>query len=172
MDGRTLAARLKAEKEYAIQHFNALPDNVFFSRPQPEKWSPAEVLQHLVLSVRPLNLAYSLPRFSLRLLFGTPNRPERTYEQLVEKYKQKLALGGKASAPFIPKPIRHGRGKLEVINSFANEYSTFERKVASTNEADFNRHLLPHPLLGKLTLREMTYFTIHHLEHHRVATRG
>jgi hypothetical protein len=25
---------------------------------------------------------------------------------------------------------------------------------------------LPHPLLGKLTLREMIYFTIYHVQHH------
>jgi len=26
--------------------------------------------------------------------------------------------------------------------------------------------LLPHPLLGKVTVREMLYFTIHHVQHH------
>jgi hypothetical protein len=26
--------------------------------------------------------------------------------------------------------------------------------------------ILPHPLLGKLTLREMLYFTLYHVEHH------
>jgi hypothetical protein len=26
---------------------------------------------------------------------------------------------------------------------------------------------LPHPLLGKLTLREMLYFTAYHADHHR-----
>ena len=31
---------------------------------------------------------------------------------------------------------------------------------------DLDKYVLPHPLLGKVTLREMLYFTIHHNEHH------
>ena len=31
---------------------------------------------------------------------------------------------------------------------------------------DLDVYILPHPLLGKVTLREMLYFTIHHNEHH------
>jgi hypothetical protein len=40
-------------------------------------------------------------------------------------------------------------------------------------EADLDRYLLPHPLLGKLTLREMLHFTLYHNYHHvqSVATR-
>jgi hypothetical protein len=30
--------------------------------------------------------------------------------------------------------------------------------------------VLPHPLLGKLTIREMLYFTVYHGEHHRLHT--
>jgi len=29
-----------------------------------------------------------------------------------------------------------------------------------------DNYLAPHPLLGKLTLRELIYFTIYHTEHH------
>jgi hypothetical protein len=34
------------------------------------------------------------------------------------------------------------------------------------DEAALDRYRLPHPLLGKLTLREMLYFTLYHLGHH------
>jgi hypothetical protein len=34
--------------------------------------------------------------------------------------------------------------------------------------ADMEIYLLPHPLLGKLTIREMLLFTIYHIEHHFV----
>lgn len=33
-------------------------------------------------------------------------------------------------------------------------------------DADLDRYLLPHPLLGKLTLREMLFFTLYHNYHH------
>ena len=34
------------------------------------------------------------------------------------------------------------------------------------SDADLDSVLLPHPLLGKVTVREMLYFTIHHVQHH------
>jgi hypothetical protein len=30
---------------------------------------------------------------------------------------------------------------------------------------------MPHPLLGKITAREMIYFTVYHSEHHVAATK-
>ncbi|NBX80802.1 MAG: DinB family protein, partial [Flavobacteriales bacterium] len=33
-------------------------------------------------------------------------------------------------------------------------------------EDDLDKYVLPHPLLGKLTLREMLCFTIYHVKHH------
>ena len=45
--------------------------------------------------------------------------------------------------------------------------------VGSWREADLDRYLLPHPLLGKLTIREMLFFTLYHNYHHvqSLATR-
>jgi hypothetical protein len=34
------------------------------------------------------------------------------------------------------------------------------------SEPALDRHLLPHPLLGKLTVREMLFFTLYHNVHH------
>ncbi len=38
--------------------------------------------------------------------------------------------------------------------------------IGKWNDRNPDRTLLPHPLLGKLTVREMLYFTIYHVEHH------
>jgi hypothetical protein len=40
------------------------------------------------------------------------------------------------------------------------------KAVDSWREADLDRYRLPHPLLGKLTLREMLFFTLYHNYHH------
>ena len=39
-------------------------------------------------------------------------------------------------------------------------------RLERMDEKQLDAYLLPHPLLGKLTLREMLYFTIYHVEHH------
>ena len=40
-------------------------------------------------------------------------------------------------------------------------------KMERWKDVDLDRYLLPHPLLGKITLREMLYFTTFHIQHHQ-----
>lgn len=130
----------------------------------PGKWSPAQQAEHLVKSVRPVTLAFSLPKFVLPLIFGRANRQSRTYDDLIAKYKAKLAAGGTASKPFVP----------GIPENPAAVYAELEKTVASLcnrmesfSEEQLDTLILPHPLLGKLTLREMLYFTAYHAQHHQ-----
>jgi hypothetical protein len=129
------------------------------------KWSAGQNLDHLILAIKPLQLAYSLPKFALTILFGKTNRPSRTYDELVTKYKTKLAAGGKASKPFVPPTINFEK-KDELIRKYEEHKQKLISKIEKQSETDLDKYILPHPLLGKVTLREMLYFTIHHNEHH------
>ena len=129
------------------------------------KWSAGQNLDHLIRSIKPLQLAYGLPKFALMTLFGKTNRPSRTYDELVTKYKTKVAAGGKASGPFIPPVIRFEK-KDELIKKYAIHTQNLIAKIEKQSERELDSYILPHPLLGKVTLREMLYFTIHHNEHH------
>ena len=42
-----------------------------------------------------------------------------------------------------------------------------DRLLDSLSESDLDTLQAPHPLLGKLTLRELMYFTIYHAQHHQ-----
>jgi hypothetical protein len=142
-------------------------DSKFFFTRNNDKWSPAEQSQHLVLSVKPLLLAFGLPKFALRLLFGKPNRNSRSYDEVYQKYLQKLEAGGTASSPYRPKELKTGTTPQKVIADFEQQHQKFIRKIAMWLDEDLDRYLLPHPLLGKITLREMIYFTDFHILHHQ-----
>ena len=43
----------------------------------------------------------------------------------------------------------------------------FPATASLPDTADLDAVLLPHPLLGKLTVREMLFFTVYHVQHHR-----
>jgi hypothetical protein len=129
------------------------------------KWSAGQNLDHLIRAIKPLQPAYSLPKFALRILFGKTNRPSKTYDELVAKYKAKLSAGGRASGPFIP-PFISFEKKGELIKKYAEQKQRLIAKIKKQSEKDLDVYILPHPLLGKVTLREMLYFTIHHNEHH------
>lgn len=130
------------------------------------KWNAGQQLDHICRSVGPVDLAFGLPGFLLRLLFGKANRSSRSYEGLVEKYKTKLAEGGRASGPFIPLHAQWGK-REKLLRKLEHLVSALKRKVEKTDDNQLDTLILPHPLLGKLTLREMLYFTIYHVQHHQ-----
>jgi hypothetical protein len=131
-----------------------------------DKWTPGQQAEHILRSIKPVKLAFTLPKFLLKLFFGKANRPSRTYDQLLEKYKQKLAAGGRASGRFIPKPVAF-EAKKKICNEILAVNTALCKKVNNCTEEELENYILPHPLLGKLTLREMLYFNILHAEHHR-----
>ena len=98
-------------------------------------------------------------------MFGKTNRPSKTFDELVAKYKVKLAAGGRASRPFIP-PFISFEKKDELIKKYTLQKQKLIAKIERQSEKDLDVYILPHPLLGKVTLREMLYFTIHHNDHH------
>ena len=141
-----------------------IPDHMFFSQPS-EKWSIAQNVDHLTKAVKTTRLAYALPKILIRTLFGKANRPSKTYEELVAKYKQKLAQGGKASGRYLPKT--HFTKKLTLIQKWQKENENYLEAVElKWSDDQLDHYIAPHPLLGKLTLRELCYFTIYHTEHH------
>jgi hypothetical protein len=62
--------------------------------------------------------------------------------------------------------------KDELIKKYAEQKQKLILKIEKQNEKDLDVYILPHPLLGKVTLREMLYFTIHHNEHHLETLRS
>ncbi len=153
------------EKIDAFNNYIAPLSKEQFEATPNGKWSAGQNLDHLIRAIKPLQLAYRLPKFALLILFGKTNRPSRTYDDLVTKYKTKLATGGKASGPFIPPVISFER-KEALIRKYKEQKQKLIARVEKQEEKDLDTYILPHPLLGKVTLREMLYFTIHHNEHH------
>lgn len=132
----------------------------------PTKWSAGQQLDHICRSVRPLAWGLSLPPWVLGWLYGRANRPSRSYEALVSKYHQKLAEGGQASGVFVPKPILPAR-RVKLSQTLQSLVERLCRNLARFDETTLDTLIIPHPLLGKLTLREMMYFTIYHVQHHQ-----
>lgn len=133
------------------------------------KWTAGQQLEHILLSVKPFRQVLSLPKFMTNLIWGKANRKSRTYDELVNKYLQKLSAGGRATGRFIPKMVPvEDKKKLSVL--LQNEITALSNKLNKFREDELDSLILPHPLLGKLTIREMLYFTIYHVAHHRKLT--
>ena len=170
MNGVLTIDEIEQQLYAATTEFNsycsALSDEKFFHQPAG-KWSPAQQVKHLIAATNMAGLAFSLPKFIVRWYGGKPNRNSRTYDELVAKYKLKLEQGGKASGRYIPKPIPANYGKEKLLAHFKKAMDkiviTLKKKW---EEPQPDQYIAPHPLLGKITLRELCYFTIYHTQHH------
>ncbi len=164
-----LLAKLTAEVNAFKQTLQQTSNEAFFNKPD-HKWSIAENAQHMHLSARPLNLAFSLPKFLLRM-FGSPYRKSLAYDEIVKRYQQLLKDGAVAPGTFVPSGISVKGDKEKIIARFKNTHETLISKAQNMSEEDLENYFLPHPLLGKLTVREMLYFTAYHISHHHKAVK-
>jgi hypothetical protein len=130
------------------------------------KWTAGQQLDHILRSVSAVKFGLGLPKFLLLYMLGKANRPSKEYAALIAKYKLRLEAGGKAAGRFIPKPVRPDQ-KSELNNKIQKTVAIVCKRIDRYSEKQLDNCLMPHPLLGKLTVREMLYFTIYHTEHHR-----
>ena len=170
MNKEEIVIKLQQNHQNFIQLIETL-NKKDFEKVIGDKWTPAQQTEHIFKSVNPVALALTLPLFVLKLLFSTNNRSSKNYDELVSNYNQKLALGGKATKRFIPKnvPFEH---KEIIIGKLKNTVEKLCCLTLKIDEKDLDIYLLPHPLLGKLTLREMLFFTIHHVTHHQQSIKN
>jgi hypothetical protein len=171
-----LSHTLGAVHAAGAAYLSTLPDATFF-KPQGTAWSPADHVRHLRKSTAPLVLALKLPRWVLALRFGRTDRPSRSFIEIRDAYRQLLA-GGAQAGRYAPDPEgtpadSHDR-RREIMDAWTTAAVGLQNLMTRWPERALDRHLLPHPLMGLLTIREMLAFTVYHTAHHlrRVADRA
>lgn len=151
-----------------------------FFAPQREdgetKWSPAEQVRHLSRATWPIARALGLPRVVLLLRFGPSLRASRGYAEVADEYAALLETRPSAGR-FAPPPERAPADEArrrEIMERWSGGIAALSLKVMGWPEGALDRCRLPHPLLGKMTVREMLYFTCYHTSHHgrQMARRG
>ncbi|MFM8565425.1 MAG: DinB family protein [Bacteroidota bacterium] len=166
MNKEAIKKELIEKHKSFTDYISSLSDDKFVEKKNIGKWSAGQQLQHIFLSVRPVNLALYLPSFLLRF-FGKP-KEKRTYEEIIKTYQNSLKNGGKAGALYIPKSVSINQ-KQKLIIDLTNLIKTLTEKIDKLGEEDLDNYILPHPLIGKTSIREMLYFTIYHVQHHHKA---
>ena len=162
--------RVHAEVEAA---FAGVDDAALDRRPSPDKWSPAENLAHLALAVAPVARGLRLPKWLPRLLFGAAATPSRRYAEMRETYRGRLAGGAKSTAAYLPRVDVGAGGDLRerLLARWRRAGEALLAALEGWDEASLDRVRFPHPILGKLTVREMLFFTLYHDLHHAAAIR-
>lgn len=167
-----IAQRLQEAAGGLTGYCNHLTNDSFFYQPG-KKWSAAQQVRHLITATNTARLALVLPKFILRGVAGTPNRTSRSYDDLVARYKLKLSQGGRAGKRYVPAPVPASYGKEKLLRAFTKAMHRFATALQRKwSEQQPDQYIAPHPLLGKVTVRELCYFTIYHTWHHLLSIQA
>ncbi len=157
---------LNQKHQILYQWLKNHPDSKWAEGPDG-KWNTGEHIVHLIQSAKALNKALWLPKFFLKYKFGVNNRANRTYDEIKNKYHHKLAAYPGLIANIsknMPQIVSDNKNLY--ISKLKKEQTTLSIKFQKWKEKDLDIYLLPHPLLGKMTIREIVLWTAYHTEHH------
>ena len=131
------------------------------------KWTTGQHTKHLLESIKPLNTALSFPKFVLKYKYGIANRAVRDYDAIKNRYLERLKDAQGIGSPFSKgKKIPKSKDKNYFINRLKVESKKLQYKTKKWSDKDLDTYILPHPLMGKMPIRELLMWTSYHVEHH------
>lgn len=132
------------------------------------KWSVGQHVLHLLQSNNALYKGLKIPTFIKNYKFGKRNRPPRKYDEVIAKYNEKLmAIPAGTVSPFsvnMPKVTLSQRQLM--LKQFYVVTEKVKSKTLKIRDKTLDDSLLPHPLMGRMTLREILMWNAYHTKHH------
>ena len=165
MKKEEILQRVDARYNSLIDWLKQQDADAFVAHPRAEKWSAGQHADHILRATAPINKALMMPKLALKMTFGTNNREERSYEKTKERYLSRLSEGVVATGDFIPGEITK-TDQASLIQNLQKEKDKLIAKLSKWSEEDLSKYILPHPAIGRLTIREMLYFADFHTERH------
>jgi hypothetical protein len=166
--GAEIIRELRALHSRSRDFWNSFSTPEFFF-PLGDAWSPADNIRHLLKSNRPVLHALTTPKVFLLFRFGAGLRDSRTYSEVRKRYLARLAAGVTAGR-FAPRPLGSSdqtEEQRKLLMATLDQVSeSLADAVSGWREWQLDRFHLPHPALGRLTVREMLFFTLYHNLHH------
>lgn len=166
MKKEKIISLLAQNHEAFVEKLRSLSEQDFLRCPG-NKWSAGQQLDHVLKSVVPIAKAYNVPLNVLEHKYGFAGRTSRTYKGVVQTYQHMLKRQAGYTVPerFTPSQIPL-ENKDEMLDKLLKSIQDLNEGISRMEESELDSHQLAHPLMGKLTLREMLYFTAYHVIHH------
>ena len=166
MDKDDIADLIEVKHAELISWLENQPNESWTIGPEG-KWTTGQQALHLLQSIIPLNNALSMPKLLLRFKFGKANRPVRDYEAIVKRYQERLLdAKGKTFKGSQNMKVPKLSDKQYLLNRLQIEEKKLQYKTRKISDKNLDSVVLPHPLMGKMPVREIIMWTAHHIEHH------
>ena len=166
MDKEVIADLIDEKHTILIDWLQEQPEDKWTQGPDA-KWTTGQHALHLLQSIKALNNALSMPKFFLRYKFGKANRPVRDYDAIVKRYEERLKQAkGKTYKGSQNMKIPSAKEKDYILGRLQTESKKLQYKTKKISDKNLDNLILPHPLMGKMPIREIIMWTAHHVHHH------
>lgn len=152
----------------SVHQFNELISNLNkneFEINLNNKWSAGQDLVHLIKVLRIVHIGFVLPKPLLRQFYGINKNEPRSFEQLQILFKKAMENGAISPTMYIPKPILF-KDKNDFLKKHKSLNERLINRINLHNDMELDLFRLPHPIFGKVSLRELAIFTSFHTLHH------
>lgn len=166
MTGSEIQSLIKDNHQKLYLYLESHSDQLWNKGPTG-KWTTGQHIIHLTQTLEAINGALRYPTFLLSWKFGKPNRATRNYDYIVNNYRTKLEQVGPVTASISrnmpPTPIE---GKNQLIQKLKEAENVLAKNINRRSEKNLDSILIPHPLMGRMILRELLIWSGYHVEHH------
>ena len=166
MNKEAISNILEEKHQELFNWINEQPEDSFDKVPG-DKWTTGQHIVHLVDSIKQVNYALSFPKFLLKYKFGKSNREVRAYDDIVKRYQEKLSKNKEKARAFNIKVKTPSLEKYkQLLTTLEIQNKKLQHKTNKWKDQDLDNLILPHPLMGKMPIREIIMWTAYHTEHH------
>ncbi len=155
------------EKHSELFDWFAAQESVAWESGPDGKWTSGQHMLHLVNSIKLLNKALRTPKFLLKRKFGVANRPVRSYDEVAQRYDTRLSENVDRSREFNKGlKVPSLKDKERLLSTLQIQNKKLQYKTQKWSDKNLDTLLLPHPLMGRMIIREIIMWTAHHTAHH------
>lgn len=129
------------------------------------KWSAAQNVQHINIGLSRISNYLAVPKSSIETNFGWSERNSKSYDIMIKMFNNAFENGVQSTDSFLPDENLQTKMK-DLISQGKESLDAVLESLQNWSEDDLEKYNCPHPFLGKITVREILYFTIYHVEHH------
>lgn len=160
-----IISALEEIKSEIQEHFNQPLPEELYAKAENEKWSIAQNMDHLIRSIQPLTSGLGHPKMAIKMMYGSNKKKiNRSYDEIFELYNSKIGDGFKAGGIYVPN-VEHSQEQhvSKLSSELEKLIDIFQNKW---DDKDMDGIMVPHPAIGKITVRELFFFTIFHMKIH------
>ncbi len=128
----------------------------------PDRWSVAEVAEHIALSE---DMLFNVATVQAMKSPATPDKMAASKAKDATLLKMVVNRSTKAQAPEPLKPTNKWATQAELVKAF-NASRANTKKFVQTSSADLRAHFMPHPMLKELDAYQWLLLLASHSERH------